>query len=212
MFTAKDTGSGNNWEVVPKGVHHGVCYALIDLGTQYSEIYNVSQHKCWIAWELPHERIDIETEEGDKENKARVISKFYTVSLHEKSNLRQHLESWRGRVFTKDELKGFDLSSILNVNCQINVIHKKKKNGDNKAEIGAIMPLGKSQQKIKAENNLVYFSLEEHGLEIPENVPDGIKAMITKSSEYNQQGQMNDWPEPNYPDEPPIHNDDDIPF
>ena len=204
-FTVKDSG-GQDWDPVPRGVYHAVCYAMIDLGTQYNEMYGNEQHKCWVSWELPEERMEYEGE-----NRPRVISKFYTVSLHEKSNLRNDLESWRGKAFTVDELLGFDISKLLGANCQINVIHKTNKKGQTRAQVGSIMPLSRNMQKKQPENEKLYFSWEDHGHDLPENLPDGIKSMIMKCREWNEQGQMNDYlPDP---DQPPIDSyDDDIPF
>ena len=194
-FTIKDTGGGGDWTPIDAGVYHGICYSVVDLGTQFSQLYGVEQKKLWICWELPEERIEVEGE-----NKPRVISNFYTQSLHEKSNLRGHLESWRGRAFTEKELAGFDISKLFGVNCQINVIHKTNQKGQTKAVIGSIMPLSKSMKKLDSENNYVYYSMEEHGLNIPDAVPDGIKAMVMKSKEYNETGQQQDeWREDNMP-------------
>ena len=204
-FTAKDSGgSGGEWEPVPRGVYQAVCYAVVDLGTQFSQLYGVEQHKAWLAWELPTERIEI-----DGEDKPRVISKFYTVSLHEKSNLRQHLESWRGRSFSSKELEGFDISKLFGVNCQINVIHKENQKGKTRADIGSIMPLSKGMKKVDSEAEYIYFSLEEHGLDIPDNVPDGIRNMIMKSREWNESNQQmdsTDWRTDNAP--PPLQDSD----
>jgi hypothetical protein len=36
-----------------------------------------------------------------------------TVSLASNGNLKPLLESWRGKKFTKEELVGFDLKTIL---------------------------------------------------------------------------------------------------
>ena len=200
-FTIKDTG-GSDWTPIDAGVYHGVCYSVVDLGTQFSQLFGVEQKKLWICWEFPEERIEVEGE-----NKPRVISNFYTQSLHEKSNLRGHLESWRGRAFTEKELAGFDISKLFGVNCQINVIHKTNQKGQTKAVIGSIMPLSKKMPKIDAESEAVYYSMEEHGLSIPDAVPDGIKAMIMKSKEYNETGQQQDeWREDNVP--PPLEDSD----
>ena len=201
-FTVKDTGGGGDWTPIDAGVYHGVCYSVVDLGTQFSQLYGVEQKKLWICWELPEERIEVEGE-----NKPRVISNFYTQSLHEKSNLRGHLESWRGRAFTEKELAGFDISKLFGVNCQINVIHKTNQKGQTKAVIGSIMPLSKSMKKLDTESEYIYYSMEEHSLNIPDAVPDGIKAMIMKSKEYNETGQQQDeWREDNGP--PPLEDSD----
>ena len=196
-FTAKNSGGSGDWEPVPRGVYQAVCYAVVDLGHQFSQMFGVEQHKAWIAWELPTERIQFEGED-----KPRVISKFYTVSLHEKSNLRGDLESWRGRSFTPKELKGFDISKLIGANGQINVIHKENQKGQTRSDVGSIMPLSKGMKKYDSEAEYVYFSFEDHGTSMPENIPDGIKSMIMKSREWNETGQQNDdWRSDNAPPE-----------
>ena len=60
--------------------------------------------------------------------------------------------------------------------------------------------------KLDAESEFVYYSMEEHGLSIPDAVPDGIKAMIMKSKEYNETGQQDEWRQDNVP--PPLEDSD----
>jgi hypothetical protein len=220
MFMAKDSGGGTDWEPLPAGVYHSIAYAVVDLGTQHSQMFDSTSHKCWIAWEIPELRIDVEID-GEKVDKPRIISEFYTVSLHEKANLRIMLESWRGLAFTPEQLAGFDISKLFGVNGQINVIHKKKKDGKTKSVIGSIMPLAKVTPKKETENDYVYFSFEEHGLEVPESVPEGIKNMIMKSREWNETDQhplqdSDPWGNNQPPQEPdmPIEDGrpDSIPF
>jgi len=197
-FTVRDTG-GTDWEPIPSGVYHAVSCGVVDLGTQFNEMYGNEQHQAWLSWELPEERLQIEID-GEMEDKPAKISRFYTVSLGTKAWLRQHLESWRGREFTQAELDGFDISKLLGANCLLNVIHKKNKKGETKAQISSIMPLSKNMQKRGIEGEKLYFSIEEHGLNIPESVPEGIKRIIMKSKECNETGQQNDeWREDNIP-------------
>ena len=99
-FIATDAGGGN-FKRVPQGVHIGRCYSLIDLGTQVSDgQYGLKeQHKIRIGWELFGEDEDGQplTVDVDGKQMPMTISKSYTVSLHEKSNLRKELAAWRGR-------------------------------------------------------------------------------------------------------------------
>jgi len=179
---AKDKG-GASFELVAAGVHHAICYGVVDLGTQYSELYNNDSRKVLIMWELPHERITI-----DGKDLPRAISRRFTLSLNSKANLRAILESWRSRGFTEKELEGFDIKNLLGVNCQLSVIHEvyKDKTGKDRttAKVTAVMPLGKGQEKRKAENEFNYFNFEE-GTEIPENLPDWVVEIIHKSAEVN---------------------------
>ena len=85
---------------VPAGTHHAVCYGVIAVGTQPSEKFTPRQ-KIIVCFEIPAERIIIKDQDLP-----RGISKRYTLSLNEKSNLRKDLQSWRGKPFTPTELDG----------------------------------------------------------------------------------------------------------
>ena len=54
------------------------------------------------------------------------ISKEFTLSLHERANLRRVLISWRGRQFTAEELGGFELANVLGANAMLNVVHNDR--------------------------------------------------------------------------------------
>ncbi len=214
-FTAKDSGGSTmDWEPHPPGLFQAVCYAVIDLGTHYNEMYNNEQHKCWIAWETT-EKIELEIE-GEQTLKPRSIAEFYTVSLSEKANLRAMLEGWRGKGFTTYELEGFDISKLVGVNCQVQIIWKKKKDGvTDKAVVKSVLP-ARGLKEIKPENKTCYFSFEDHGTELIESIPDGIKSIIMKSREWNETGQQNHDPltdsNPWGDNAPPPNDEDDIPF
>jgi hypothetical protein len=144
---------------VPEGVHVAVCYSLIDLGVHHNKTYDKKQHKIMLTWELPDERI--ETEEGLK---PRVISQQYTNTLSEKATLRQHLEAWRGRVFTEEERKGFLVEKVLKTGCQLQIIHEEK-NGKVYANIKSIMSLPKGVKAPALENAVINFDMEDGNLE-----------------------------------------------
>ena len=75
---------------VPIGVHKARCVKVIDLGTQKQEYGGEISWKrqILVIWELPEEL---------NNDQPMTISKFYTLSLHEKANLGMDLTSWRGR-------------------------------------------------------------------------------------------------------------------
>lgn len=180
-LTAKKT-EGGDYTPVSQGLHQGVCFMLMDLGTQFNEKFGKSAHKILIGWEIPDERIEIE-KDGQKKNLPRAISKQYTLSLHEKAQLRKDLESWRGKAFSEPELDGFDLTKLLGQNCMVQVIHKTK---DNKtyANVSNIVSMPKGMPKKNPENPLRYFSFEEHQDAIPEGTPEWISDIIKHSEEW----------------------------
>src|SRR5262249_30756803 len=70
------------------------------------------------------------------------VSRVYTLSLNELSILRKDLAAWRSRDFTDDELKGFDLETIIGHACLLNVAHENR-NGETYANVTAVMKLPK---------------------------------------------------------------------
>lgn len=209
-LTAKHTG-GANFDPVSEGLHHAVCYALYDLGTQWNETFGKSTHRVLIAWEIPDERIQVE-KDGKTKDLPRAISKEYTLSLHEKAQLRKELESWRGKAFSDHELEGFDLTKLLGANCMVQVIHKKKSD-KTYANVSNVVQLMKGTSKKSPENPTRYFSFEEHQDNIPEGTPDWIIDKIKASEEWQYtQGEYGKG-EPDVPyDDAPSPSDDDIPF
>lgn len=121
----------------PEGLLHVVCVDVVDLGLVDT------------GWgEKPQVRIVWQTDRVDERGRPFQLRRQYTNSLHEKSNLRRDLEMWRGRKFTQDELKGFDLEKLIGINAQIQVIHNVKDEGRVYADIQAIIPLGAKMPRI----------------------------------------------------------------
>ncbi|MFH2074086.1 MAG: hypothetical protein ABIJ57_01890 [Pseudomonadota bacterium] len=207
---AKDKGDGKNFDPIPQAMHHAICYSVYDLGTQYNEKWNKSQHKVILCWELPEQRIEIEKDDV-KMDLPRAISRRFTLSLHPKSDLCPFLENWRGKTFTEDEKKGFDVLKLLGVNCNLQILHVKK---DDKiyANVAGVFPLLRGAEKKEPENPIRYFSFEEGHVNIPEGTPDWICDMIKAANEWGGGNKVPD--EKGSYDEsiPAPDEDDDIPF
>ena len=100
--------------------------------------------------------------------------------MSEKANLRKHLESWRGRAFTADELNGFDSKNILGKSCMLSLITSDK----GKTQVAAVMASPKGMPVPEPLNKLTFFSLDEFDAGVFESLSDGIKKMIVLSPEY----------------------------
>jgi hypothetical protein len=107
----------SNFVPAPEGVHAGVLVDIVDLGMQKNFNGDGLGHKCRFVWEIEAER-----PEGGR----YLISETYTVSLHEKANLRKALKSWRGKDFTTEELASFDLEKLIGVPCTLVVSHNER--------------------------------------------------------------------------------------
>lgn len=198
---------GQDIEPIPAGTVQAVCYAVVDLGTQYSPYYQKSARKVQIIWEVPEYRIEVE-KGGQKVDMPRAISKRYTLSLHKKAQLYSDLVAWRGVDFTDDELEGFDIFNILGVNCLLTITHAEK---DKKiyANVASVAKLMKNMDSLKSENGLVRYYMPEDQQVIPDGVPDWLKDIIKKSEEF---GMVADARENLPPEYGPGQPGDDVPF
>lgn len=181
-FVVKEEGT-SRIAPIAEGSYPAVCVGLIDLGLQNREFEG--RKKCrrqvTIVWELVGETI--ETSEGEL---PRTINKTYTASLHERSGLRKDLKSWRGREFTAEELKGFDLQNILGAPCLLQIVHKNTPNGVY-ANIAAIMSLPKGMPRPAPVSAPVLFDIDaESAVEDFANLPEWIQKRIIASPTWEE--------------------------
>jgi len=188
---AKDSGGGTDFAPIPAGMHHAVCYSVVDIGTQPQVGTFPARRQIVITWEIPAETIEM-GKDGKKVMLPRAVSSRFTLSLASKGNLRPMLESWRGRAFTPEELAGFDLKSLVGANCLINIIHEKGK-GENAhkvyGNVASVSPLMKGTPKLTPLNLKVLFSLDEFNGTISDDIPDWVVKLINNSKEYLAYGQ-----------------------
>lgn len=167
------------------GVYTGVASALIDLGLQENSMYKKTQRKVIIIWNIVGETITVKDEELP-----RVISKEYTMSLGEKSTLRKDLEAWRGKVFSADELEGFDLRNIINTACQLQ-INAQEKNGRTYTNIAAIMAIPKGTKIDTVDDTYIFDTYEPESWNNYDKIPNWIKEKIKKALNITETGLAN---------------------
>ena len=191
-FIAKDSGGGD-FKRVPPGVYIGRCFSLIDLGTQETngQFGLKLQHKIRIGWELFGE-----DESGapltvvvNGQEMPMTISKSYTVSLHEKAGLRRDLASWRGKDFTEEEAKAFDVSKLVGAYCMVNVTSSEN-NGKVYSNIASITPLPGALKNNKPQpvHAPVLFNLDEPDMEVFSGFHDKLQDAIKRSPEWQALG------------------------
>lgn len=151
---ASDNGGGKDFDPVPEGSHLAVCDMFVDLGMQDSRFG--AKHKIYLRWQIPNLTVEYE-KDGQKVTSPMAIGATYTLSLSEKSNLRPMLQTWRGRAFTPEELKKFDVSTVLGHPCMITVVHKPKDGGGVYAEVSGVakLPQGVTPPQLVGET-LIY--------------------------------------------------------
>jgi hypothetical protein len=197
------TTKGTAKELIPAGNYVARCYQMLQIGTVTEDVNGETktQHKVRIGWELPTELKVFDSAKGEQ---PLVISKEFTLSMHEKSNLRKTLASWRGKDFSADEAKSFDILKLIGAPCMLNIIHKPSKDGTRMyEEIGSISPMPKGVTAPEQINPTIVLEYDNFNQSIFESLPDFIKNKIKSSAEYIAMST---------PETKHIETSDDLPF
>lgn len=189
-FIASDSGGGN-FKRVPAGAYIGRCYSLIDLGTQLSsgQYGDKMQHKLRIGWELfgEDENGNPLTIEVDGKEMPMTISKSYTVSLHEKAGLRKDLAAWRGKDFTDEEAKAFDVSKLIGAYCMVNVTTSES-NGKTYSNVAGLTPLPGALKNAKPApvHAPQVFDLDNPDMKVFATFHEKLQEAIKRSPEWQR--------------------------
>lgn len=210
MAIIASNNGGTSYEPIASGSYAARCYSMIHIGTIEETILGTTKrlNKVRITWELPTELKVFKEENGEQ---PQVISKEFTLSLHEKATLRNFLKNWRGKDFTDEEAKAFDIEKLVGAPCMINITHKLSKDQSKTyAEIGSISPMPKGMTCPNQINPSFVWTYEDFDLNKFNSLPDYIRNKMINSDEFKlavTNGQEHESHET-----PASQIDDDLPF
>lgn len=127
---------------LPLGKHSAVCIGIIDMGTRKTP--DGPLKKVALLWEVY------------VNDQRKMMSREYTKSFGPRASLRLHLESWRGKPFTKEELANFKLCKVLGVPCKIEI---RKRNGQKYVE--KIYRFPKTEEVPKSNTEYIVFCFDD---------------------------------------------------
>lgn len=197
---AKNTESAQRREPLQPGMYAANCFAMYHIGTveETFEGETKKQNKVMIGWEIPEETYTYKDEE-----KPVTLFKEYTLSMHDKAGLRKMLKGWRGKDFTPEEAKQFDVTNLLGIPCLLNILQKPSKADASKIyeEIAGVMPLTKSTPKPPKVNPIQELNYDAFNQEMFNTLPNYIQEKFKRSAEFqdlissgklsvNQEGQF----------------------
>jgi hypothetical protein len=146
------------------------------------------QPKLMFQFEIHSEDADgkpLLTEKGEPLS----ISKNFTASFHENATLRIELENWRSRAFTEEELRGFQLKSVLGVWAMLSVVREKGQDGKDYTNISSINPVPSNIKRAglpNGHNPLKAFDLDDPDMELFETFSQKTKEKIQGSPEWKK--------------------------
>lgn len=161
---ASDTGGGGDFTPVPQGPHPAICDMFVDLGLQETtgKFAGKVQHKVYFRWQIPSLRLSYE-KDGQTFEGPMTIGGKYTLSLHEKAALRKLLQSWRGKAFSPDELKRFDVTTVVGKACLLSVSHAPRDGGGVYANIDSVMRLPEGMKAPVLEGDQLIYDADNMG-------------------------------------------------
>lgn len=189
-------GGGGNFKKAPVGNHIGRCYQMLDLGTQTSKggMYaGKVARKILVGWELLGEDSDGQpmTVNVNGKEMPLTISKEYTLSMHEKASLRKELGAWRGKPFTDEEAKVFDITKLVGAYCMVNVTHSES-GGKEYANVSGLSPLPGALKNSKPAgvHAPIIFEIENPDMEVFDALPDWLKNKVKEAAEWRNVKQV----------------------
>ncbi len=196
--------STGDFQPVPEGLHQAVLFKIIDCGTHLDQRWQKYQRSLMFFFEIPAVRLEIEGED-----KPGIVMQRYTLSLHEKANLRKMLEGWRNKKFTAEEVaQGIDLTKLIGKPCQVQVMHNESSDGRTFANVNSVLPWPDSVPPPEGiENDLFLFDTESW--EGFDTLSDKMKQYIGGSLEGKKRG---GGAQQEAQQSPSQEFDDDIPF
>jgi hypothetical protein len=122
-----------DFEPAPEGLKDALCVDVVDQGMK--DTPNGPKRKVRLVFQIADQMTS---------GKRFIVGTQFTASLHEQAPLRKFLKAWRGRDFTEDELRGFDMEKLVGAPCQLIITHEPK-NGEIWANITAVMKAGQNR-------------------------------------------------------------------
>lgn len=158
---------GSNFTPAPAGLHDAICISVVDLGMQ-SGPYGVKP-KILLQWELPN----LLTDDG----KPYTISRTFGANLHKQGSLRPILAAWRGRDFTPEELKQFDVVALLGKPVKLLIQHSTSAEGRTYANVQATVKPDPGQLTQTLAPKL-HFDMDAPDEGVKAQLPEWIRKLI----------------------------------
>lgn len=143
-ITDAPANGGGSFAPAPEGSFRAVCVDGIYLGERLDQ-FPGRPAKIVAKYAFVFQVDEINPETG----KRYEISKELTVSMHEKATLRKFLSQWRGKAYTDEEAKGFDLARVVGA-CGISTVtHQTSAAGRVYGKLMSMTPLIRGMAKLE---------------------------------------------------------------
>ena len=167
---------GNQPELCPEGTYVGRCIRVVDMGTQPSSYNGETRDRRLVSltWEI----LDENTHKSDGD--VFMLSRRFTLSLHEKSALYNLISTWVGRLVDGAD---FPLTKLAGMYGLVVVTHTAS--GEKTfANISSVVPLPKGTPKPGPVHDTLVYSVSESDDDVLAQLPEKMQEAIRTSPEY----------------------------
>lgn len=186
-FEILATSDGTPRELTPEGTYLGRCVEMVEIGIVPDSYEGKEKFspKIRIGWELPEE---LKVYKDGEAPKPTMVYEEYTLFMGDKANLRKTLTSWRGKAFTEDEAKSFNVAKLLGATCLINIIHKPSTKDPSKVyeKIASVSPILKSMTAPAQITPFKILSFKNWSQETFDALPEFVRKKIETSEQYKK--------------------------
>lgn len=177
---------GKEFEILASGAYPARLYQIIHMGVIDSGQYG-PKDTVRLAFEFPTEKTTFKEENGEQ---PFVLSQEYTLSTHEKSNLRKVIHALIGAELTDQEAESFDVEDLIGKECLVTVVHNEGKNGKIYANIGNTTVLPKGMECPAPINEAFVLNYREKWDDIKfATLPDFIKSKMQATEQFKFKGE-----------------------
>jgi hypothetical protein len=209
------TNQSQEKTLVPEGTHLARCYQFMHYG-HIKNYFGEIRDTIRFTFELPNVTHVFKEENGEQ---PMSISREYNNFLGDTTTLKAHLEAWRGKAFTTEELAGFDVENVVGAACMITVIHKTSNKGKVYDQITGITALPEGIKCPDQVNPTFIWNYNDHfDLKVLENLNKYFQEIIKGSEEYRKLLEVDVADSASFPtadmpeDVPPPDDIDPLPF
>ena len=169
----------SDFEIAPEGPTIGICYRVIDLGTQQVEYQGEKKlvPQVCLFFEMPNELT--------KDGRPKIISNIYTLSLGEKAKLRPVVRDLTQEP-VPNHIDGFDISCLVGKSGVVDIIHKEGRDGKIRSYIQSVSKVMKGTSVPPLHNETLVFDLGKFSPETFAKLPEYYQGLIKQSKEYQE--------------------------
>ena len=150
------------------------------------------KNSLWVYFELPNELAVFNPEKGEEPYSVNIE---YNHVPYETAKIMKHINSWRGKALSPQEIDDFDVSTLLEKPCMLTIVHNTSAaNGKTYANIASISGMPKGIECPKQVNPTFTFDYNENFdmATMDENIPQFLQDIMKQTPDWNEK--MNEIP------------------